>query len=130
MIVKSNFPDFRDLSVFLPEIIFIFSPLYSPTVKKSFFLHQGEERLSEVTGKPEPFYPDWKRNVFRYFVSLPVIIACLLVVFAIVFIILELQVPSYYCANPFSSKILCQYVVEEMTKSEIGGALLGETPTP
>ena len=26
---------------------------------------QGEERISEVTGKPEPYYPAWKRNVFR-----------------------------------------------------------------
>ena len=26
---------------------------------------QGEERISEVTGKPEPHYPAWKRNVFR-----------------------------------------------------------------
>ena len=28
--------------------------------------YQGEEQISEVTGKPEPTYPDWKRNLFRF----------------------------------------------------------------
>ena len=28
-------------------------------------LFQGDEQISEVTGKPEPHYPSWKRNVFR-----------------------------------------------------------------
>ncbi len=42
-------------------------------------------------GKPELHYPDWKRNAFRYFVSLPVIALCLLVVAISVFLILELQ---------------------------------------
>lgn len=52
---------------------------------------KGEERLSEITGKPELFYPEWKRNAFRYCVTVPVIIVCLLVVFVSVFLILELQ---------------------------------------
>jgi len=28
-------------------------------------LFKGEEKISEITGKPEPSYPDWKRNAFR-----------------------------------------------------------------
>ena len=28
--------------------------------------YQGEETISQVTGRPEPSYPDWKRNLFRY----------------------------------------------------------------
>ena len=31
--------------------------------------YQGEERISEVTGKPEPSYPDWKRNLFRFYLA-------------------------------------------------------------
>ena len=48
--------------------------------------------MSEITGKPERVYPEWKRNVFRYFVTVPVISVCLMVVFVTVFLILELQV--------------------------------------
>lgn len=54
-------------------------------------LYEGEERISEVTGKPEPYYPPWKRNVFRYFVTAPVILFSLLTVFVSVFLILEFQ---------------------------------------
>ena len=31
--------------------------------------YQGQEEISEVTGKPEPTYPDWKRNVFRFYLQ-------------------------------------------------------------
>lgn len=36
--------------------------------------YQGEERISDVTGKPEPSYPDWKRNVFRCYWELRLIL--------------------------------------------------------
>jgi len=53
--------------------------------------YQGDEQISEVTGKPEPHYPSWKRNVFRYCVTAPVILFSLLTVFFTGFLILELQ---------------------------------------
>jgi len=28
--------------------------------------YQGDEQISEVTGKPEPHFPAWKRNIFRF----------------------------------------------------------------
>jgi len=52
---------------------------------------KGTERISEITGKPELYYPEWKRNAFRYFVTVPVIGFCLVVVCLSVFLILELQ---------------------------------------
>ena len=52
-------------------------------------------RISDITGKPELYYPEWKRNAFRYFVTVPVIVFCLTVVFVSVFLILELQVKKY-----------------------------------
>lgn len=52
---------------------------------------KGTEVISEITKKPELYYPSWKRNLFRYLVTVPVIGFCLVVVFASVFIILELQ---------------------------------------
>lgn len=47
------------------------------------FSFQGELEVSSVTGRLEPFYPIWKRNLFRYFVTLPVVILCLCIVFAV-----------------------------------------------
>jgi len=44
-----------------------------------------------VTGRYEPYYPSWKRNLFRYLVSVPVICVCLSGVFATLWGILELQ---------------------------------------
>ena len=38
----------------------------SSTPHSTYILFQGEEKISEVTGKPEPHYPAWKRNVFRF----------------------------------------------------------------
>ena len=62
---------------------------------KNVLIFQGIERISDITGKPELYYPEWKRNAFRYFVTVPVIVFCLTVVFVSVFLILELQVKKY-----------------------------------
>ncbi|CAG2053476.1 unnamed protein product [Timema podura] len=55
------------------------------------FLPQGTLEVSPVTGRLEPTYPAWKRNVFRYFVSVPIIFLCLLTVFVIMIYTLQLQ---------------------------------------
>ncbi|XP_046398736.1 anoctamin-8 [Ischnura elegans] len=54
-------------------------------------LFTGPLEVSPVTGRLEPTYPAWKRNVFRYFVSVPIICLCLSVVFVVMFLILQLQ---------------------------------------
>lgn len=54
-------------------------------------LFTGTLEISPVTGQLEPTYPAWKRNVFRYLVSLPIIIMCLLVVFMVMIFTLQLQ---------------------------------------
>ena len=54
-------------------------------------LFKGEEKISDITGQVEMFYPPWKTKVFRYFVSVPVISICLFVCFATVVISLRLQ---------------------------------------
>nr|CAD7428021.1 unnamed protein product [Timema monikensis] len=56
---------------------------------RSFFT--GTLEVSPVTGRLEPTYPAWKRNVFRYFVSVPIIFLCLLTVFVIMIYTLQLQ---------------------------------------
>ena len=79
------------------------SPVPTPLCKyikicrlfKNVLIFQGIERISDITGKPELYYPEWKRNAFRYFVTVPVIVFCLTVVFVSVFLILELQVKKY-----------------------------------
>ena len=67
-------------------------------------LHQHCEILSEprtlfkglpcknvITGNAELHYPEWKRQMVRYFVSVPIIGLCLCVVFAVVLSVLQLQ---------------------------------------
>lgn len=53
---------------------------------------QGELRVSGVTGRMEPDYPAWRRNLTRYLVTVPVVLCCLLVVFVVMLLILQLQV--------------------------------------
>ncbi|XP_050715998.1 anoctamin-8-like isoform X3 [Eriocheir sinensis] len=52
---------------------------------------QGELRVSGVTGRMEPDYPAWRRNLTRYLVTVPVVLCCLLVVFFVMLLILQLQ---------------------------------------
>lgn len=73
-------------------------------------LFHGRIVRSTVTGRFEPSYPSWKRNLFRYFVSLPVVMMCLSVVFIILWWILELQnwvnIKVHSGATPFFCKFL------------------------
>ena len=55
-------------------------------------MFQGYLVTSSVTGRLEPHYPDWRRNVFRYCVSWPVVVSCLCVVFVVMWGIFEMQV--------------------------------------
>jgi hypothetical protein len=56
------------------------------------FWLQGVLKVSPVTGQLEPTYPAWKRNMFRYLISVPVIFLCLLLVFIVMIVTLQLQV--------------------------------------
>ncbi|XP_067824654.1 anoctamin-8 isoform X2 [Heptranchias perlo] len=52
---------------------------------------RGIKRVSPVTGCEDFHYPPWKRRLFQYFVSLPVCLFCLCVVFLTMLICFELQ---------------------------------------
>lgn len=52
---------------------------------------QGPLQNSPVTGRLEPYHPPWKRHIFRYCVSVPLIIFCLSTVFAVMIISLQIQ---------------------------------------
>ncbi|KAL0278801.1 UNVERIFIED_CONTAM: hypothetical protein PYX00_000506 [Menopon gallinae] len=54
-------------------------------------LFVGQLEVSPVTNRLEPTYPAWKRYVFRYCVSVPVIALCLAIVFVTMIVILQLQ---------------------------------------
>ncbi|XP_015598083.1 anoctamin-8 isoform X2 [Cephus cinctus] len=60
-------------------------------------LFTGTLETSPVTGRLEPTYPRWRRNVFRYFVSIPIIITCLLFVFIVM--ILSFQIQDWWDAG-------------------------------
>ncbi|KAJ8983111.1 hypothetical protein NQ317_001855 [Molorchus minor] len=52
---------------------------------------QGPLEKSPVTGRLEPYYPSWKRHVFRYCISVPLIAVCLSTVFFIMIVSLQIQ---------------------------------------
>ncbi|KAK3610260.1 hypothetical protein CHS0354_022322 [Potamilus streckersoni] len=54
-------------------------------------LYTGYLIKSIVTGRQEPYYPAWKRYLFCYFISMPVIGLCLMVVFFTMLLIFEFQ---------------------------------------
>lgn len=80
---------------------------------------RGEPRRSPVTGRLEPSYPAWKRHLFRYLVTLPVVAGCLLIVVLAVFLIFQLQhwwdewrVQRHFLGNfSFLPKILLAVVI-------------------
>uniref|UniRef100_T1IMB0 furin n=1 Tax=Strigamia maritima TaxID=126957 RepID=T1IMB0_STRMM len=54
-------------------------------------LYTGDLEPSKVTGRPEPCYPAWKRNLFRYCISLPVIIFFLSIVLVVMLAMFRFQ---------------------------------------
>ncbi|KAL3287914.1 hypothetical protein HHI36_002370 [Cryptolaemus montrouzieri] len=54
-------------------------------------LFRGPLDLSPVTGRLEPSHPSWKRHVFRYCVTIPVIILWLITVFVVMIVSLQIQ---------------------------------------
>ncbi|XP_025157662.1 anoctamin-8 isoform X3 [Harpegnathos saltator] len=60
-------------------------------------LFTGTLEISPVTGRLEPTYPRWRRNMFRYFVSVPIIAICLLFVFIVM--ILSFQIQDWWDAH-------------------------------
>lgn len=63
-----------------------------------------------MTGRYEPFYPAWKRSLFRYLVSVPVIGVCLSGVFASLWGILELQSWVNERVKTGSTPYFCTYL--------------------
>ncbi|XP_064475288.1 anoctamin-8-like isoform X2 [Ornithodoros turicata] len=71
-------------------------------------LFTGPLGPSPVTGRLEPAYPSWKRHLFRYLITVPVIVFCLSLVFMVMFLIFQLQVNvplfmSRYSLNMFQT---------------------------
>ncbi|XP_058790313.1 anoctamin-8 isoform X4 [Phymastichus coffea] len=54
-------------------------------------LFTGTLEVSPVTGRLEPTYPRWKRNMFRYFVSVPIVAICLFFVFIVMIVSFQIQ---------------------------------------
>lgn len=88
-------------------------------------LYTGVLEVSPVTGRLEPYYPPWKRHVFRWFVSVPIIGLCLAIVFIVMIIILQLQdwwdkrIESYgypFCLS-YLPKILLAVVISVLDEA-------------
>ncbi|XP_052796169.1 anoctamin-8-like [Mya arenaria] len=90
-------------------------------------LYTGHLVTSRVTGRPERHYPAWRRYLFFYFVSVPVIAMCLLIVFCIMLMIFELQewvnglvksdiLPSFCLHVPKVLLAICIGILDEIYK--------------
>lgn len=91
-------------------------------------LYTGRLEVSAVTGRLEPYYPSWKRNLFRYFISYPVILICLLFVFITMLLIFEVQewinslvkggdVPGFFSFLPKILLAVCIGILDEIYKT-------------
>lgn len=60
-------------------------------LKEPRYLFKGIYKPSKVTGKLEPHYPDWKRALFRYSVTLPCLVGTIIVTIGIMLFMFELQ---------------------------------------
>lgn len=86
----------------IPKIVyisdwFILCVFYTLLLKTNELIYvyvffKGTLEVSSVTGRLEPTYPAWKRNMFRYFVSLPIIALCISLVFVIMIVSFIIQV--------------------------------------
>ncbi|XP_042202982.1 anoctamin-8-like isoform X2 [Homarus americanus] len=56
-----------------------------------FTMETGDLKVSSVTGRLEPEYPAWRRNLIRYLVTLPIVFCSLFAVFIVMLLILQLQ---------------------------------------
>uniref|UniRef100_A0A7E4VCN2 Anoctamin n=1 Tax=Panagrellus redivivus TaxID=6233 RepID=A0A7E4VCN2_PANRE len=55
-----------------------------------------------VSGRLEPFYPEWKHFVIRYGITFPITFACVLVMFMAMFCLLQLQdIADAYLQNSY-----------------------------
>lgn len=54
-------------------------------------LFKGVYKPSKVTGKLEPHYPEWKRVLFRIFVTLPCLIASIFITIGVMIVIFNFQ---------------------------------------
>lgn len=74
---------------------------------------QGPLVESSVTGRLEPKEsPTWQRRAFRYLVSFPIIALCLVLVFIVTFLMLQLQVKLAIFKNSlhlFERKLMLKY---------------------
>uniref|UniRef100_T1J6A9 Anoctamin n=1 Tax=Strigamia maritima TaxID=126957 RepID=T1J6A9_STRMM len=76
-------------------------------------LYTGDLEPSKVTGRPEPCYPAWKRNLFRYCISLPVIIFFLSIVLVVMLAMFRFQ---FQFVNSFLSLFYLAFYLRDMEK--------------
>ena len=53
--------------------------------------YKGEVRRSPITNKDEPYYPSWKRVLFRLFVTVPMIVINIVLVSFLILLIIRFQ---------------------------------------
>ena len=82
-------------------------------------MFKGEYVESEVTKKIEPHYPEWKRNLFHYFVTLPCIFLIILFTFLLMVVMFKLQqlidysIDKRYLPSKQSSRALLGFMFPE-----------------
>ncbi|KAL4227959.1 Anoctamin-8 [Mactra antiquata] len=83
-------------------------------------LYTGDLVTSPVTGRLEPYYSSWKRNLFRYGVTVPVVFICLIIVFMVMLLIFELQEWVNGLVKNGDIPYFCQFVPKVLLAVSIG----------
>lgn len=75
--------------------------------------YQGPLKPSPVTGRLEPYHPVWKRHIFRYSVSVPIIVVSLFTVFLVMIISLQIQ---FQFVNSFLSLFYIAFYLQDQAR--------------
>jgi len=73
------------------ELAYEWNTLDMEQLEETRSTYKGELRRSPVTDKYEPYYPSWKRLLFRLFVTIPMLVINLVLVSFFILIIIRFQ---------------------------------------
>ena len=73
------------------ELAFRWNTLDMEPIEEIRETFKGELRRSPITNKPEPYYPSWKRLLFRLFVTIPMLCINIILVSCLILLIIRFQ---------------------------------------
>ncbi len=73
------------------ELAYQWNTLDMEELEETRATYKGELRRSPITNKYEPYYPSWKRLLFRLFVTIPMLCINIILVSCLILLIIRFQ---------------------------------------